>query len=472
VGDPYTGSASPLRVAAGSVYAAACLLMNSPYPDRDSSRPSAANSSDWEATLVQTQIARVAGEGLAAPQRDIGREVGNGVRELFVACDPAEAMQQQFDHLRMEHVAVHDLGTSASRKLLESIAQASHRSVQRLEIRRPGGGTQVASIEFVDCPAANGASVRVYGTSIDADTTARQALANVLLGNARLGVLLVGNLPAHALASALDPLRDAVRRGNWSCRRLLLMPLAPVAALPNEVMRLRAATGIDASPTPQVVRPADVWTLLCGAWNALQMKQAPAGSPGGALPLLGSSARPDAHAASSAPAGTSGLPAARPAAAGHAVARPPLPPVASAPIPMPVVGAEAPSRDAPLDRYLHDLSHLAGVVSACAFDLQSGEAVGHAGARPGPQELAQHGGALIAATLASSRSLGLGAALPDMTITLGQHHLVLRALPAHPGMALHVVLDKPHATLALLLVQLRRLDDELVTATRAATGRR
>ena len=39
-------------------------------------------------------------------------------------------------------------------------------------------------------------------------------------------------------------------------------------------------------------------------------------------------------------------------------------------------------------------------------------------------------------------------------------------------MALHVVLDKPHATLALVLVQLRRLDDELVTATRAATGRR
>ena len=139
---------------------------------------------------------------------------------------------------------------------------------------------------------------------------------------------------------------------------------------------------------------------------------------------------------------------------------------------MPVVGAEAPSRDAPLERYLHDLSHLAGVVSACAFDLQSGEAVGHAGARPGPQELAQHGGALIAATLASSRSLGLGAALPDMTITLGQHHLVLRALPAHPGMALHVVLDTPHPTLALLLVHLRRLDDELVTATRAATGRR
>jgi hypothetical protein len=444
--------------------------MNSPYPDRDSSRPSAANSSDWEATLVQTQIARVAGEGLAALQRDIGREVGNGVRELFVACDPAEAMQQQFDHLRMEHVAVHDLGTTASRKLLESIAQASHRSVQRLEIRRPGGGTQLASIEFVDCPAANGASVRVYGTSIDADTTTRQALASVLLGNARLGVLLVGNLPAHALASALDPLRAAVRHGSWSCRRLLMMPLAPVAALSGEVMRLRAATGIDASPTPQVARPADVWTLLCGAWNALQMKQAPAGSPGGALPLLGSSARPEAHAASAATAGTIDQ-ATRPAPL-PAAARAPLPPVASAPIPMPVVGAEAPSRDAPLERYLHDLSHLAGVVSACAFDLQSGEAIGHAGARPGPQELAQHGGALIAATLASSRSLGLGAALPDMTITLGQHHLLLRPLPAHPGVALHVVLDKPHATLALVLVQLRRLDDELVTATRAAIGRR
>jgi hypothetical protein len=201
------------------------------------------------------------------------------------------------------------------------------------------------------------------------------------------------------------------------------------------------------------------------------MKQAPVGSPGGVLPLLGSSARPDAHAASPTPAGASDPLPARPEAPRPATARPPLPPITSAPIPMPVVGAEAPSRDAPLERYLHDLSQLAGVVSACAFDLQSGEAIGHAGARPGPQQLAQHGGALIAATLASSRSLGLGAALPDMTITLGQHHLLLRPLPGHSGMALHVVLDKPHATLALVLVQLRRLDDELVTATRAATGR-
>jgi hypothetical protein len=452
-------------------------FMNSPSADRDSARPSAANSSDWEATRVQTQIVRVAGEGLATPQRDIGREVGPGVRELFIACDPADAMQQQFDHLRMEHVAVHDLGSSASRKLLESIAVASQRRVQRLAIRRPGGGTQLAAIDFVDCVASNGVPVRVYGTSIEADTATRQALANVLLANARLGVLLVGNLPAHALAGALDPLRESVRRGGWSCRRLLLMPLAPVAALPNEVLRLRAATGIDASPTPQVTRPADVWTLLCGAWNALHMKQAPAGTPDAALPLLGSAARPAGHpGAAAGPAADAGPALHRQAdvPADPFAAAPPAtrPPAASAPLPMPVVGAEPPSRDAPLARYLHDLSHLAGVVSVCAFDLVSGEPAGHAGARPGPQELAQHGGGLLTAALTASRSLGLGAALPDMTITLGQHHLLLRPLPAHPGMALHVILDKPHATLALVLVQLRRLDEELVAATRALTGAR
>jgi hypothetical protein len=451
--------------------------MTSPSPDRDGSRHSAANSSDWEATRVQTQMARVAGEDPPTSQRDIGREVGPGVRELFVACDPADAMQQQFDHLRMEHVAVHDLGTSASRKLLESIAAASQCLVQRLAIRRPGGGTQLAAIDFVDCIASNGMPVRVYGTAVEADTATRQALANVLLANARLGVLLVGNLPAHALAGALDPLRDAVRRGGWSCRRLLLMPLAPVAALPNEVLRLRAATGIDASPTPQVTRPADVWTLLCGAWNALHMKQAPAGTPGGALPLLGSAARPDGHAGhATAPAAHArpGVPLEAEVPAGPFAATPsePRPPAPFAPLPMPVVGAEPPSRDAPLARYLHDLSHLAGVVSVCAFDLVSGEPAGHAGARPGPQELAQHGGGLLTAALAASRSLGLGAALPDMTITLGQHHLLLRPLPAHPGMALHVILDKPHATLALVLVQLRRLDEELVSSTRALTGAR
>ncbi|EWS54091.1 hypothetical protein X551_03110 [Methylibium sp. T29] len=96
----------------------------------------------------------------------------------------------------------------------------------------------------------------------------------------------------------------------------------------------------------------------------------------------------------------------------------------------------------------------------------TGQPIGHAGARPGPDELGRHGSSVLATMMSASRALGLGAAVPDMSVTLGQHHLLLRPLPAHPGAALHVVLDKPHVSLALMVLQLRRLDDALLLAAR------
>ncbi|WP_428423611.1 hypothetical protein [Methylibium sp.] len=417
-------------------------------PDRNSrsSRPPS-SAHDWEATRVQTQISPRANNGNgggpdeAADAQDIGRAVGNGVRELFVACEPADALTQQFDHLQPEFVAVHDLGTSASRKLLGGIAAASQRAVQRLVVRRNGAGTVLATIEYVDCPAANGRSVRLYSTEVDADTHTRQSMARVLLGRGRLGIVMVGDLPAHALTSALAPWREAVLRGGWICRRLLFMPLAAGATLPAEIAKFRAATAIDATPTAQVTRPADVWSQLCLAWNALQRQTKP-GQDANSLPLLGT-----AHAAAT-------VTAPNPAT------------TAAPPTPMPVVGAPSPAHDEPLEHYLHELSQLAGVVSACAFDIMSGRPVGHAGARPGPDDLGRHGSAMLATMMGASRALGLGAAVPDTSITLGQHHLLLRPLPGHPGLALHVVLDKPHVTLALVQLQLRRFDDALLLAAR------
>jgi hypothetical protein len=86
--------------------------------------------------------------------------------------------------------------------------------------------------------------------------------------------------------------------------------------------------------------------------------------------------------------------------------------------------------------------------------------------RPGPEELARHGSSMFVSMMSAARGLGLGAAVPETTITLGQHHLLLRPLPAHPGMAVHIVLDKPHVTLALVQMQLRRLDEALIVAAR------
>jgi hypothetical protein len=128
---------------------------------------------------------------------------------------------------------------------------------------------------------------------------------------------------------------------------------------------------------------------------------------------------------------------------------------------MPTVPSAASRATAPkglLERYVHQLAELAGMVSCCVFDVASGLEIAHAGARPDPTELASHGRALLGAMNATSRALGLGHALPDAAITLGSHHLLLRAVPRHPGLALHAVLDKSHANLTLARLQVQRMD--------------
>lgn len=415
------------------------------------SRPPSTPPANWESTRVQTQIAGGSDDGEA---RDIGRAVGNGMRELFVSCDPAEALIQQFDFLQPSYVAVHDLGTAGvARQLLSGIAAAAQRPVQQLVIRRSGVGTPLATLQFVDCPAANGASVRLYATEIEADTASRQAMAQVLFSRSRLGIVMVGNLPGHVIQTHLEPWHRAVLQRGWTCRRVLFLPLAANPALATQVATFRTATAIEASVTPPVTRPADVWQQLAVAWNDLQRRSQP-GVDVTKLPLLTSNQKPAAAAAPIAPA------AAAPAMA------PQAPAAAPNPLPMPTVGAAAPLESTPLARYLGAVSQLQGVVSACAFEPGSGRPLGHAGARPSAEDLARHGTTIVGALAHAGRAMGFGAAPPDCLVTLGQHCLLLRPLPAigavPVGAMLHVVIDKLHAPqIESLREQLRKLDTGL-----------
>lgn len=415
-----------------------------------SSSPNSAPAATWESTRVQTQIVGGPDDGDAP---DIGRAVGNGMRELFVSCDPAEALIQQFDFLQPSFVAVHDLGTAGvARQLLSGIAAAAQRTVQQLVIRRSGVGTPLATLQFVDCPAANGSSVRLYATEIDADTASRQAMAQVLFSRSRLGIVMVGNLPGHVIHSHLEPWQRAVLQRGWSCRRVLFLPLAANPALATQIAAFRTATAIEASVTPPVTRPADVWQQLAVAWNDLQRRSQPGVDPT-KLPLLTSNQKP----ASAAPIATGTAPASAPVPAAAAA------PAPVAPLPMPTVGAAAQAESTPLARYLGAVSQLQGVVSACAFEPGSGRPLGHAGARPSAEDLARHGTTFVGALANASRAMGLGAAPPDCLVTLGQHHLLLRAVPALAGLPvgamLHVVVDKLHAPqIEALREQLRKLD--------------
>jgi hypothetical protein len=110
----------------------------------------AAESPDaWASTRAQTALATQLLEDesdyLANDKEEIGRQIGGNERELFVSCAPAEALQQQFEHLQPNFIAVHDLGTASSRKLLTGIAAASGRAVQKLVVRRQGYGTARSS---------------------------------------------------------------------------------------------------------------------------------------------------------------------------------------------------------------------------------------------------------------------------------------------------------------------------------------
>ena len=273
-------------------------------------------------------------------------------------------------------------------------------------------GTTLASIEYVDCPAQNGETVRLYLTDVEADTAQRQALARTLLGRSRLGLVLVGGLPGHVIASSLEPWQQAVLGGGWNCRRLVFLPLVAGPALATQVSAFRGKTAIDTLVTAPVSKPAEVWSQLCNVWNDLEKRSHP-GKADEQLALLGS---------------------ARPVPTGAAVPQRRASDLAP-PTPMPVAGASGPADNTPLAGYLHAVGLLPGVVSVCAFDLGSGRPLGHAGARPGPEDLARHGHALITAMAGAARGLGLGGALPDTIITLGSHHLLLRPVPDAPGVA-------------------------------------
>ena len=393
---------------------------------------------DWQATRAQTALATQFLEEeedyLAPDPHDIGRQTAVNERELFVSCEPALAMQLQFEHLQPRFIAIHDIATATSRKLLAGIAAASSRAVQKLMIRRQGQGTTLATIEFVELPNPDGSLLRIYSTEVDADTASRHGLARMLLAFSRLGVIMVGDLPGHAIASALKPFHEFIVGGPWPNRQLLLLPLAAGSTLGARGTELARGTEVVVRTAPQVTRPSDAWGFINGTWNRLTEPAQPAA---GAAPAT----RPTAASG----AGGAGR------GAGELLTLRPMPVVTPA-------GARAAEPKGLLDRYVQQLCELPGVVSACVFDVATGMEVTHAGASPGAAELAAHGKALLAAMNTTGGALGLGRALPEAAITFGSLHLLLRAVPNHPGLALHAALDKSHANLTLARLQIQRLD--------------
>lgn len=405
---------------------------------------------EWQATRelthVATQILTNREEYLAPERREIGRRIGEQHHEMFVVCAPAEAMQQQFQQWASDFIAIHDVATDSSPRILAGLAAATQRKVQKLVIRRQGHGVALATIEFAELPGANGQMLRVYSTRVDADTTQRHELARVLLAFSRLGVVIVGDLPPHALDGAVQPLRDGIAKGPWPSRHLLFVPLSAPGGLHQLVSQLGGRAGVQVSIAPQAAKPSDAWTSISNAWNRVRGDTA-GFTPAARSPEPMPSRDPIAFPAPLRPA--------------TAAAPPPLP---MQPMP-PTRPVRAPAESAnPWQDYVRQCIDITGMISCCVFELATQRTLAHAGSRPGPASLAAQGAALHEATTVATKAMGLPAAPPDISITLSGHHLILRAIPGHPGLALHAVLDSHAANPMLVRMKLQRLDQDSQSA--------
>ena len=424
--------------------------MPAAYHERMSSRP---DGSDWQAPPrgpgrdelldPSTQIVADAEAYLGQGRHDVGRRIAEDQVELFISADVAGSLQREFIRHTPEFVALHDLGTSASLRLLTSLAGAAGARVQRLSVRRQGHGVALAVLQFVEMPMADGLAVRVYATDINADSATRAQVARVLLAFSRLGVLLVGELPPHALAGQLQPLHEALRRGPWPNRELLLVPLGSSTALAAPAAQLVAGSAVAAHVTPHADKPRQAWSYIGGAWNRQHADAAGERILPTDMALAVPPPRRPASELATEPMPLQNLPGPRESAPANAT-----PP----PMRMPTPGGI--NWQAYVDRCVQ----VKGTVAVCVFDSHSGQALAQAGGPPSAERLAQQGVALLAKMNEATRALGLGPTRGDASISTPMHHLLLRAVPGHPGIVLHLALSAATGNLTLARMQLDRIE--------------
>lgn len=399
-------------------------------------------------TAMPTQLMGDEETYLATTSKAIGRRIDDEQHELFVVCDPAEAMMLQFEHHLPEFITLHDLGLDNSSRLLRGVAKATRRKVQRLIIRRQGFGVPLATLQFVELPGPEGApQVRIYSTQVEvSDESQRTELAKVLLGHSRLGVILVGPGAASQNAARLQPLSDAMYEAHWRNRQLLWLPIGPEAATtpPTSLGSRRSVVQVHSVPPTSDL--AHAWPLISSLWDQLR-----AGGP--------------VDASIIARAATTATPAPRPAPTPYTPSPVPEPRRTLEPLPLRPMPATLPAAlsDETTDTgvwrdYIRECAAIPGMVSCCVFEVASQRPLAHAGTRPGAAALAARGAALFESLCNTGRSLGLDPGQPDLALTLAEHHLLLHPFQRYPGLLLHAVLDAHVANLTLVRMKLHRLD--------------
>ncbi|NRF69897.1 hypothetical protein HLB44_23100 [Aquincola sp. S2] len=389
----------------------------------------------WAKTRVTGAATRLIGDEeayLGNKQHTIGRRIDAEHHELFVVCDPAEALLQQFDAHPSDFIVLHDLGIDASLRLLQGVAGAIRKPVQQLVVRRQGYGVPLALLRFVELPGAAGAApVRIYSTRFEtAVGDQAEALVRTLIGHSRLGVFLVGPQTAADAAVRLHSIGDAIGQPSWRNHQLLWLPVGEDADTRPPAVLLHRHGSMKLHTAPPQADLAHAWPVIGGLWDQLR------GSPQAPPPRA---------------------PAPAPAPAAEAPTE--LLPWPGSDVPAAAAAEPAPSAEqANWQQYVRECAALPGMLSCCVFDRATQRPLAHAGSKPGPAVLAAQGAALYDTLCQRALKLGLQPGDPDLALTLAEHHLILHPLSPHPGPLLFAVLDANVANLTLVRMKLHRLD--------------
>lgn len=388
-----------------------------------------------------TQIVADREAYLGQGRLDVGRRISDDQVELFASTDAASALQLEFAQHRPQFVAVHDVGTNAALRLLSSLASATSQRLQKLTLRRQGHGVAMAVLHFVEVRMADGTPVRVYATELGSEGPLRLAVAKVLLAHSQLGVLLMGALTPSALGNQLQPLQAAVQAGPWPNRELLMVPLGSGVPLASHATQLAGRSGVAVHVTPQAAKTRQAWAYIAGAWNRLHGGSA----SGHALPtefgVAGAPPPPPPVPRSEAPTEAMGL-----SPLGDGPSRP-----------HPATSASAPVAEVnPWQAYVDSCGLLKGAIACCAFDTLAMHPLAHTGPAGPAATLAAQGSKLLKAMAEATQAIGLSNTPAEGTVTAGGQHLLVRPVPGHPGIALHLVLAGT-ANLTLAKMQLERI---------------
>jgi hypothetical protein len=439
----------------------------------------------WQATQLLTHMAtRIVGEdeylGRQA-QQQIGTPVGDDRHDLFIVCEPGEALQQQLEFHAPEYAVLHDIGSRVANRWLQQVAAALKQRVQTLRLRRQGSGAPVAELPFIQIEGTGpGGAIRLYGSANQGEV--RDAIAGALLARSRVAVLAVAPMPANLLAKLMQPLHEAVNKPGWNNREMLLVPTAAQSAgLQEAAHELQAGRLLNVQALPAAAHPLAWWPVMQSVWQR-HGGQAPHVAPAHAAaaaamrlpaqpatdaceraayaqapkPLAlerlagGFSLKWDTESASTASvAPAKGTDGEMPGSSGT--------PLAMRPMPRPGQKPAARTQQQ-LQRYVQACARLRGALAAVCFDRLAPRHPAHtAGDATLAQALRQHGAALLDAAQAAGQALG--SAEPEAAILLQSPSrlLLAQALPSGGTIAVAICFDASQANPLLVRTQVQRL---------------